>query len=396
MFIKLFLRLPFLILTICLLLLSSASFAVDDLTAMEQAFFHRDYSFDLPENRLSRLETFMLGKPQEGLYNDRFAKLTLVATQNKVNLQSIPLDPDEDYEPNTASLPNNPTLPESPYTFSTDARSQNNVSISQLPDATEYPIVTEMERKLFHQAYDTEPINNRLARLEQSIFRQTAPPEVPLAQRVDKLASKIIPADPSVIQQQLEAQYASRSALRNFPQNSNQMAASDMAIYGLLNGIEIQVMGRPFGGEPLVQRLSRLETRIFGRIQAGTIDSRFDKIASNYQSALQRNWTPQPQVPGLPPNFRVSPPVTAQQFMPAMPQQQLPPMSTGNFLKDLAQLETRVFGQIFDKDPVSNRLTNLEIQMLNQTFIFMPPEQRLTQLMFRAAQAGPVSQVGSN
>lgn len=379
--------------------LQGISYAVDDITALEQSFFNRDYSFDTPDNRVARLEQFVIGKPQDGYYTERLAHLMTIALQNKVNLDSIPLDPDEDLgvDDNTISALKQQGV--SSYSPSSNFPSSDSVEPlpeENSPDATTYPLVTDMEHKLFHQGFENEPVNNRLARLEQAVFQQAAPQDVPLAFRVDKLTAKVLPNDPSVQQRRLEAQYVPSSALRNFPQNSSQMASTDLAIYGALNGIEIQVLGRPFSGEPLVQRISRLETRIFGRIQAGTIDSRFDQIAANYQTALQRNWMPQPQAPGLPPNFQVtqqSQPVIPQ-VMPQTPPQFTPQLGTGNFMLDLAQLENRVFGKSFEQTPVPNRLTNLEIQMMNQTFVFMRPEQRIVQLMVRASQVGTNSQVG--
>ena len=321
---------------------------------MEEAFFQRDYAQQPIEERLTRLENLVFGEPKQGGLAERQAQILKTALINKLSLTPQPL-PDE-------------LGPEVPYNDPSLQSEQdpNLAEIPQEPDATDYPSVTALEMKLFQTSYAKENIQQRLARLEQQVFKQTYP-DRPFASRVDQLTIRIVPDSPLAQEQQWRSQFASR-----LPQTGQQFTSQNFAIYAQLSAVEMQVFQKNYSGETLTNRIGRLEANLFSAAQPGTIDERFDNIISNYNSVLRNRQLGQPNTMAGPAN-NTAPPAwqQTQPFVPQAPQLPQFPINTpvanapsGDLLSKLAQMEMAVFGKVYSTVDINNRITNLEIKVL--------------------------------
>lgn len=119
-----------------------------------------------------------------------------------------------------------------------------------------YPRVTQIEQSLFNRNYDGEDVYIRLARLERKLFKTTYQ-NADLNWRVENILANI-----------------DTSSMYNISSNE-------------LSSVEQRVLGRRYPKDKLENRLSRLETQMFGTIQGGRLDERYElirKSAMNYNS----------------------------------------------------------------------------------------------------------------
>ncbi len=244
-----------------LLLSPSCAYAqsTDPLAPFEKQLFARNYSQEPLATRLSRLETVVFGKPQSGDVQDREAKLEAVLSQNMSTTPS---------NPTTTSSQNNE-----------DGNSSNTMTNSAPVehDATDYPTVTQMEQKVFHQGFTGQDISQRLTRLEQRVFNRTYD-QLSLEDRVDQLKEKILSSD--------AMNNSSRESSDILPDSSDQLSSGNLAIYSQVSTLEQQLLGHTYGGEMLSTRLSRLERHVFGAPQPGSIDDRMDNLMSHYRQTM--------------------------------------------------------------------------------------------------------------
>lgn len=155
-------------------------------------------------------------------------------------------------------------------------------SITSVPDpfvgnsAPNYNDINRIEQSLFGRTYDNQNINLRLGRIEKSLFTTTYP-SAPAAQRIDNIIS-----------------------------NFNQMNKYPNISQNALTKMETKVFGQNFPQNNQQKRIERLEQKIFGAVQSGDMDSRYEalKIAMNtynkniangnyqmnYNNAPQKGW----------------------------------------------------------------------------------------------------------
>jgi len=237
----------------------------DSLSKTEKTLFTRDFSSDPINDRLSRIESMIFGQASTGDPAQRQAKIEAFMQQN---------------------FPQKPPLLSKQKPVEEGAFSQ-----PRDKDATDYPSVTQLESRLFGQTHTDEEISKRLARLEQAVFHQTYD-ELPMVDRVDQLTLKVMPNSPLGVEE-------GTSPSSSLPSTGSQFAPSSFAVYSQLTSLEEQVFGRSFAGELVQNRLARLEKRVFGAPQKGTIDSRLTNLINNYsryqQSQQQQGRVGHPQ-----------------------------------------------------------------------------------------------------
>lgn len=141
-------------------------------------------------------------------------------------------------------------------------------SFSYLPKvfgqvANDYPRITQLEEKVFHKNYNTENIYLRLNRLEQRIFG-TIFPDSSLSERTDKLSSA------------LNGDEFSDNA-NNFD-TQTEISSNSGSVFGGVSDLEAREFGRTFDNDLINERLERLEIKILGGAQSGTIDSRLNRL----------------------------------------------------------------------------------------------------------------------
>jgi hypothetical protein len=162
---------------------ASPSFAADADTAdpsvpkLEQKFFEHTYPKDPLPQRLERIEKMVFGEAKSGADGDRLAKLI----QAVPGLNSVP---DAPAAPSGGGNTASSDAQDVPMQPPSKARSTPVAS-----DGTKYPQVSAMEQKLLGKDFGTEPVDQRLARLETKVFGKPSS-STDLSDRVDALKSR--------------------------------------------------------------------------------------------------------------------------------------------------------------------------------------------------------------
>jgi hypothetical protein len=143
----------------------SAYPAIDELEqrVLGQTFGKEDVSVRIP-----RLETRVLGQPQQGDWSDRVDQLQARVLGNRA---APPPTPNGGYYDDEA-MGNNAPNPAA--------------EVDLTPDQV-LPAVAQMEKQLFKQTYATEPLESRLNRLETRLFNQLSAPGYTPEQRVGRM-----------------------------------------------------------------------------------------------------------------------------------------------------------------------------------------------------------------
>ncbi len=239
------------LLTLGLLPTAFADSEAEPLTLLEQQVLGREYGPDPLEERISRLESILYGKAGTGDLTQRQTKLisafaTLAPQSQKASSQQTP--------PSTAKVP------------------QAESGFKRAQDGTDYPTVSQMEKNLFERTFSQEDIASRLNRLEQRVFQQTFN-ELPMVDRVDQLTLKVLPENPLIQEEK---------STGGLPSQGTEFASSNLGIYSKLTALEEYLFGKSFGGELIVNRLTRLEKKVFGGPRQGAIDDRLERLLSHY------------------------------------------------------------------------------------------------------------------
>lgn len=116
-----------------------------------------------------------------------------------------------------------------------------------LADYNSYPKITQMEKKLYHQSYESQDIYQRLARIETSLYRSVLSNKS-LSERVDLI--------------------------------SNQLHISSMPSHLLseIDHLEKMSFKKNYRGDSPDKRLERLEYHLAGALQDGNYTDRVYKL----------------------------------------------------------------------------------------------------------------------
>lgn len=138
------------------------------LTTMEKSLFGVDYSSQNDDARLKRLEETVYGQASSKPMQQRVSKLS---TDLSADLMGHEIKPTAD-------------------TFA-DEKDAIKEEIPKADPNINYPIVNSLEDRVFHKEFKTTDINQRLASLEQSVFKKTYNDD--LNSRVDRLRTAVMP-----------------------------------------------------------------------------------------------------------------------------------------------------------------------------------------------------------
>lgn len=165
-------RFGILLFIFALLLSGGQSFAQEQfsstLTRLEKSLFGVDFSTQSDSARLKRIEEVVYGQASSSPLSVRVEKLSKDLSADLIGQEIKPkadtfADEDEGYK---EEIP----------------KADKNVN---------YPIVNNMEQKVFSKEFKTDEINQRLAKLEQNVFRKTYSDD--LNSRVERLKDAILP-----------------------------------------------------------------------------------------------------------------------------------------------------------------------------------------------------------
>ena len=154
------------ILIILLITLSLPSFAVnnEEISKIETNLYGFDYSKDSMQNRVTRLEKTIYGKSSSGDLNKRVKKLSGDISADVIGLE---IEPTKD-------------------TFLAEENESEKADSS-----VRYPIVDEIEQKLFNTTYPNRDFHTRIVTIEKKLFGKIYDVE-DYSSRMDRIKAKVL------------------------------------------------------------------------------------------------------------------------------------------------------------------------------------------------------------
>ena len=147
-------------LSLCISVFASSA---DTLSKIENNLYGFDYSKDKLQNRVTRLEKTIYGKSQSGDINKRITKLSGDISADVIGLE---IEPSRD-------------------TFLAEENAQEDSSVN-------YPIVNEIEQKLFNTTYKNRDFHTRIVTIEKKLFGKIYDVD-DYAKRMDRIKEKMYP-----------------------------------------------------------------------------------------------------------------------------------------------------------------------------------------------------------
>ncbi len=255
-----------------------------NLSKLENKYFQHDFPKDEPGERIERLEKLIYGEARSGSNEDRLKTL-------------MSLVPEPDSKEHDSSWQPDVSKPQEPAPAPDLRRANNNKAMSQantLPDArtdvdpvpndSNYPAVTAIEKKLLGRDYVGDSVGKRLDRLEIKAFGKTSASE-DLQDRVDRLKSSTgidiarakppnsewadededpITAGAHGVQPFTGMPPSAPDFSRMFGNGSSlPIPAPAMGVSQQISLLEREVFKKSYDKETILNRLSRLESTVF-------------------------------------------------------------------------------------------------------------------------------------
>jgi len=140
---------------------------------------------------------------------------------------------------------------------------------SSNPDVN-YLRLNQVETSLYGKTYNNQDIAKRVSRLEQSLFSRTYP-SLALLQRVDNIIS-----------------------------NYNQVSKYPNISINTLSKMETKILSRTYLQNDTESRIERLEQKLFGAIQSGDVNSRYEALKTASNNLSPNNISPNVVANGMP------------------------------------------------------------------------------------------------
>lgn len=242
-----------------------------------------------------------------------------------------------------------------------------------------------MEEQLFARTYPSETSNERLSRLETTVFGASRQ-EQSMDSRV-KALNQFFQPKPST--------EAAKSAQGSFPKASDTNPsgylgqtlqqpepAADGTRYPAVSAMEQKVFNRTFAEDAIDIRLSRLENRVLGQLQQGTLQERTDQlrlmVLGDVGSGASSSFA---QTPGSFSSSDAPAPIAFQDQSSA----------TSDLLQALLPMEKRILRRTYPQDILENRLSRLEMKVFNATAPELSAEDRFYRIVSVANARNPGS-----
>ncbi|HBH18226.1 MAG TPA: hypothetical protein DDX14_04685, partial [Cyanobacteria bacterium UBA9579] len=217
----------------------SSQLDLNPVNSIELQLFNQNYINEPINTRLERIEKSAFGRVYSDNTDQRINRIYQIV--NNSNISRTVTSPD------------------------------NNLNQASEKSATDYPAVTQLEIKVFHQAFIRENIYARLNRLEGKVFGTIFATEN-LADRLDRLKGTVESESNDLAFDEKTNTIYSTGNNSNVPSNS--------PINGNLSALEMKVLGQSFDQDLLSQRIDRLERKVFGATQSGMPDNRISRLNS--------------------------------------------------------------------------------------------------------------------
>lgn len=136
---------------------------IKEIAKIENDFFGFDYHNDELKNRIARLEKNIYGKENSGTIDSRIKKLTTDITSEQIGLE---ISPTED-------------------TF-------RDIDETVADSTVNYPIVDEIEQKIFNKTYKNRDFHTRIVTIERELFGKIYDVD-DYSKRMDRIKAEVMP-----------------------------------------------------------------------------------------------------------------------------------------------------------------------------------------------------------
>ena len=255
------------------------------ITKIENDIYGFDYSNDSAQNRISRLEKTVYGKSSNGDINKRIKKLSADISADVIGLE---IEPTED-------------------SFKEDEAIADS--------SVNYPIVDEIEQKIFNQTYKNRDFHSRIVAIERKIFGKIYDVD-DYSTRMDRIKAKIMPE--TIAKNSYNDDFRSQSYYDNDNLTSNDLSGLSgnrfkmpfgqknytrpYANYGDMTGgsamlpsnpnlndelaqLEYETFGTEFSNEDTASRIKRLNSVSKAKKSASKYDS--NKFSQRMSTAME-------------------------------------------------------------------------------------------------------------
>lgn len=256
------------------------------ITKIENDIYGFDYSNDSSQNRVSRLEKSVYGKTSTGDINKRIKRLSADISADVIGLE---IEPTED-------------------TFKENEETVADSSVN-------YPIVDEIEQKIFNQTYKQRDFHSRIVAIERKIFGKIYDVD-DYSTRMDRIKAKVMPD--TIAKSGFDNDYTNQSYYDNDALTTNDLSAlgrnrfsmpfgqknysRPYANYGDMTGgavtlpanpnlndelaqLEYETFGTEFSNEDTATRVKRLNSVSKAKKSASKYDS--NKFSQRMSTAME-------------------------------------------------------------------------------------------------------------
>ncbi len=300
-----------LVLLLFIIIFSNSALAMgkveSTLSRIENSLFGIEYSNQSNNKRLERIEEAVYGEAKSGNIKTRLEKLSADAATNQMGQEISPKrdtfeDPQDSYVDNSKLAQSKSKTKQSNqnyyYDDSEEEKAEPNI---------DYPVLNELEEKVFGKTYKNLDLNTRLSKLEQHSLKKTY--DDAFSDRVERLKSKLSYKHSKPFQYQYYDNYLAQN-LDNYagseynydyytPKTTNNKSSkeffngkdyldeelSEIDFRTKLNKLEKKVYKNSFSSDTIDNRLSRLESTIFNtQFSKDSEKTRLNRISSAVQA----------------------------------------------------------------------------------------------------------------
>jgi hypothetical protein len=153
-----------------------------------------------------------------------------------------------------------------------------------------YPHISALENAILGQSFPAQPITERMERMEKKAFGNVST-NPDLSARTDALDDY---TDKQLHKKLLQAN-ADEEQPDSTPNSTTEQPAQSQAEYPHITGLEQAILGQTFAGQPLTDRLSRMETTAFGSASLNPdLSARTDALETYAEKKLHKQPSSQP------------------------------------------------------------------------------------------------------
>lgn len=135
------------------------------ISKIENELYGFDYTNDSSQNRVARLEKTIYGKASTGDINKRIKRLSGDISADVIGLEIPPVE---------------------------DTFREDDSEIAQADSSVNYPVVDEIEQKLFNQTYKNRDLHSRIVTIERKLFGKIYDVD-DYSTRMDRIKAEVMP-----------------------------------------------------------------------------------------------------------------------------------------------------------------------------------------------------------